>query len=116
MIGLAEWAGLSAAWSANPDQPLAGILAAIKTGNRARRVFDAFQHIFGIAQPSIANPMGQAGNGLFAPGRVVEDDEALHACPLDQQMTLGARTVGPGIPARDRGGSANHHASTDGEM
>src|SRR4051812_24002946 len=31
-------------------------------------------------------------------------------------MTLGARTAGPGIPVRDRCGSANHHAGADGEM
>src|SRR5882724_4174673 len=41
---------------------------------------------------------------------------SLHACALGQQMTLGARTIGPGIPAWDRSGSANHHARADGEM
>ena len=84
--------------SPSPDQPLAGILAAIKTGDGSRRVFDAVQYVLGIAQPSVANPLCQAGNGLFEPGRIVEDDESLHACALDQQVTLGARTVGPGIP------------------
>jgi hypothetical protein len=36
--------------SADPDEPLAGILAAIKPPDRARRVFDALQYVFGIAQ------------------------------------------------------------------
>src|SRR6266850_5375462 len=102
--------------SADLDQPLAGILAAIKTGDRSRRLFDAFQHVFGIAQSSIANPLGQARKGLFEPRRVVEDDESLHACTLDQQVTLGPRASGPGIPARDRRGSANDHARADGEV
>src|ERR1700694_4868410 len=60
--------------SANPDEPFAGILAAIETGDRSRRVFDAVQYVFGIAQSSIANPPRQTDDGLVEPGRVVEDD------------------------------------------
>src|SRR5258708_33133437 len=47
---------------------------------------------------------------------IVEDNEALHACALDQQVTLGAWTVGPGIPTRDRSRSANDHPCADGKM
>jgi hypothetical protein len=36
--------------SADPDELLAGILTAIKPPDRAKRVFDALQYVFGIAE------------------------------------------------------------------
>ena len=79
-------------------------------------MFDPFQYVFGVAQSSIANPLGKSLDGLLEPRRVVEDDKSLHARALDQQMALGAWSAGPGIPARDRSGSANDHARADGKM
>jgi hypothetical protein len=43
----------------NLDQSLACVLTSIKACDRSRRMFDALQDVFGIAQSSIANPGGK---------------------------------------------------------
>jgi hypothetical protein len=52
----------------NPNEPLAVNLAATKSGDRSRHLFDAAWYVFGVTQLSIAKPPGQSGDGLFEPG------------------------------------------------
>src|SRR3546814_4090236 len=38
---------------------------------------------------------------------MIEDDEALHAGALDEEVALDARPLRPGVPTFDRGGAAH---------
>src|SRR3546814_17673671 len=47
---------------------------------------------------------------------MIEDDEALHAGALDEEVALDARPLRPGVPTFDRGGAAHDDPRACREM
>src|SRR5437588_7924966 len=99
-----------------PDETLAEIFASIQLGNRTRAILDAVAYFLAIADAAFAHPRRQTQDCFFITMLVIEYEKSRHARPLDQQVPLDARADGQRVPARHRGGAADHDPRTDGEL
>src|SRR4051794_33841281 len=104
---MADVLARSMAEASEPDQPPPEVFAAVEAGDGVGRGAQAVEKFLAVAQPPLAHPRAELPHRLLVALDEVEDDEALHARALHQEMALDARALRRRVPVRDRCGAAD---------
>src|SRR5271163_3670617 len=93
--------------NSGPDsyQPFPFVLASIQPRERVGRRLESFENLLLVAKPPRPHPVGQGRDRRLPSVRVVEDQQALGASALHQEVTFDARSGRPRVPGRNRRGA-----------